>query len=77
MTTCTFAHVTAKISHSQVGGTRQAQGQAQVPELDKEGTRLASALAPAVAVHRPGHMGLLPARAPALVLESGKAARVA
>lgn len=45
--------------------------------MDKEGTRLASALAPAVAVHRPGHMGLLPARAPALVLESGKAARVA
>jgi len=77
MTTCTFARVTAKISPSQLGQTHQAQGQVQVPGLDKEATRLASAVAPVVAAHRPGHMGLLPARAAALVLESGKVGRVA
>jgi len=77
MTTCTFAHVTAKISPNQLGGTHPGQGQAQVPESDKEATRLASALAPAVAALRPGPMGLLPARAAGQVLELGKAGRVA
>ena len=52
MTICTYAHVSANISPSNLVAAHKAQGQEQVPVLDRVATQLESVLALVLEAHR-------------------------